>query len=85
VKIEANSENAEIMVKDNGIGIEQKHIDYIFDMFYRASEASYGSGLGLYILKNAVQKIKGTIEVVSSFGEGTTFKINIPNCNTSLN
>jgi signal transduction histidine kinase len=55
------------------------YIDRIFDMFYRASEISYGSGLGLYIVKNAVAKLHGSINVESVLGEGTKFTVVIPN------
>jgi signal transduction histidine kinase len=50
-------------------------------MFYRASENSKGSGLGLYITKETVLKLGGTIEVQSEFGKGTRFDILIPNQN----
>jgi len=52
-------------VVDNGEGIDNEHIHKIYDMFYRASEQSVGSGIGLYIVKEVVQKLKGTIEVQS--------------------
>ncbi len=48
-------------------------------MFYRATEQSSGSGIGLYIVKNAVDKLGGTISAVSEFGVGTTFTIILPN------
>jgi signal transduction histidine kinase len=67
-----------IKISDNGIGIEQDHIEKIFDMFYRASDRSEGSGLGLYIVSETLQRIKGTISCTSSFGEGTEFKIYLP-------
>lgn len=79
VSVIADQEKAIIVVEDNGIGIEKVHVNYIFDMFYRASETSYGSGLGLYILKTAITKIKGKVEVQSELGQGTTFSITIPN------
>ncbi len=79
VVINGDAEKAEIVVEDNGIGIDQSHLNYIFDMFYRASETSYGSGLGLYILKSAIHKIKGKVEVQSVLGQGTTFKITLHN------
>lgn len=79
VSISADDEKSIIVVEDNGIGIEKVHLNYIFDMFYRASETSYGSGLGLYILKTAITKIKGKVEVQSELGQGTTFSITIPN------
>ena len=48
-------------------------------MFYRVSEASVGSGLGLYIVKEAVEKLHGEIELESAPGTGSIFKIRIPN------
>ncbi|HET9053441.1 MAG TPA: HAMP domain-containing sensor histidine kinase, partial [Cyclobacteriaceae bacterium] len=69
----------EIVVSDNGIGIKSEHLKKIFNMFYRATEKSQGSGLGMYIVKQAVDKLKGNIRVKSVFGKGTTIKIVIPN------
>jgi signal transduction histidine kinase len=66
-----------IMVKDNGVGIDQLYLDKIFNMFYRASEQSKGSGLGLYIVKETLNKINGSICVESSLGNGTTFMVRI--------
>lgn len=67
-----------LVVQDNGSGIEAKHQQHIFEMFYRASELSQGSGLGLYILKEAVAKLNGTVEACSVLDEGTTFTIILP-------
>jgi signal transduction histidine kinase len=66
-----------IIVKDNGVGIDQIYLEKIFQMFFRASEHSKGSGLGLYIVKETLNKIDGTIQVESSLGSGTTFKVSI--------
>lgn len=81
LKIEAsiNPMFAEIMISDNGIGIKREHLKKIFDMFYRATEKSQGSGLGMYIVKQAIDKLKGDIRVKSTFGKGTTIKIVVPN------
>lgn len=81
LKIDANINPmaVEIVVSDNGIGIKREHLKKIFDMFYRATEKSQGSGLGMYIVKQAVDKLKGTIQLKSTFGKGTTIKIVIPN------
>lgn len=65
-------------VKDNGMGIEQRHLPYIFDMFYRTDERSSGSGLGLYIVKETILKLKGKINVKSVVGEGTEIDISLP-------
>lgn len=67
-----------IEVEDNGVGIEQVHLDKIFDMFYRASSSSKGSGLGLYIVKETVGKLGGHIWAHSVYGQGTTIKIELP-------
>jgi len=69
----------EISFKDNGIGIDEKNQAHIFEMFYRGSEQSEGSGLGLYIVKNAVDKLGGVVMVSSQLGQGTSFKIVLPN------
>lgn len=66
-----------ITVKDNGVGIDQLYIDRIFQMFFRASENSKGSGLGLYIVKETLNKINGSIQVESNLGAGTTFMVRI--------
>lgn len=67
-----------IIVSDNGIGISEKHINDIFNMFFRATAEEVGSGIGLYNVKDAVTKLVGEIKVTSVFDEGTTFNIKIP-------
>ena len=67
-----------LSVKDNGIGISPEHHTRIFDMFYRASESSEGSGLGLYIVKETLDKLGGSISVQSSAGEGSEFTVTLP-------
>lgn len=68
-----------LLISDNGIGISADYIPRIFDMFFRASERSDGAGLGLYIVRETVEKLRGTIEVESEVGKGTSFKITLPN------
>lgn len=65
-------------VHDNGIGIPKDHQNKIFNMFYRASENSEGSGLGLYIVKETLAKLSGEIAVMSKAGIGSTFTLNLP-------
>lgn len=48
-------------------------------MFYRATDKEAGSGLGLYIVKETIEKLNGSIEVNSEFSKGSSFKIEIPN------
>ena len=81
LKIEAsiNPMFAEIKFHDNGIGIKREHIKKVFDMFYRATEKSQGSGLGMYIVKQAIDKLKGSIDVKSTHGKGTVIKVVVPN------
>lgn len=79
IKVEVNEAEARLEFSDNGIGIADHYLDKIFNMFFRASADSKGSGLGLYIVKSAVEKLDGTIDVESELGVGTTFRITIPN------
>lgn len=65
-------------VKDNGQGIDENRIEAVFGMFYRASEQSKGSGLGLYLVKIAVEKMRGIVQVSSKLYESTTFTIKLP-------
>ena len=67
-----------IEVSDNGIGIGIDYQERIFEMFFRANDEKEGSGLGLYILKYAVDKLNGKIRLKSEHGEGSTFSIVLP-------
>lgn len=78
VSIVQDTQFAHITVKDNGIGIEEKYLDKIFQMFYRASQKSQGSGIGLYIVKESIEKLGGSIDVHSEIGVGTSFSLKIP-------
>lgn len=68
-----------LQVRDNGIGIHSDYIDNVFNMFYRATDRSQGAGLGLYIVKEMVEKLSGTISITSELGQGTAISITIPN------
>lgn len=68
----------EISVRDNGSGIDNQYLSKIFDMFFQADDRSEGSGLGLYIVKETLQKIQGTIRVQSEVGKGTEFIVTLP-------
>ncbi|UII22372.1 sensor histidine kinase [Fulvivirga ligni] len=67
-----------IQIEDNGQGIPKKFQKHIFEMFYRANETSQGSGLGLYIVKSALDKINGAITLNSDKNKGSTFTVKIP-------
>ena len=66
-----------IQIEDNGIGIRPEQQDKIFQMFYRGNEQSKGSGLGLYIAREATLKIHGNLSVKSEFGKGSTFIVQV--------
>lgn len=68
----------EIRIKDNGIGIHAPHLNMIFQMFFRGSDKSKGSGLGLYLVKMCVDKLKASIGVESKENEFTEFTVSIP-------
>ena len=73
---------ARIEVADTGVGIEPGELPRIFERFYRGSRAnearSSGSGLGLAIVRSIVDMHRGTVEVVSRLGAGTTFMVTLP-------
>ena len=70
---------AEIVVSDNGKGIAPNHLNNIFNKFYRGNTKSNGSGFGLYIVKETVEKLGGSISVESEVNVGTRFHVVIPN------
>jgi signal transduction histidine kinase len=67
-----------IHIEDNGCGIREESLKSIFGMFYRVHRQVEGTGLGLFIVKEALEKLQGTIEVKSEYGAGTTFSISLP-------
>jgi two-component system, sensor histidine kinase and response regulator len=79
IKIHANQQGASISICDNGIGIALQEHEHIFKMFYRATNKNPGSGIGLYITKDAVSKLGGKISLTSRLSEGSTFELSIPN------
>ena len=80
IKISAKEYEKDIMiiVEDNGIGMAVDIQHRVFDMFYRGTTVSKGSGLGMYIVKNAVKKLKGVISLKSEEGVGTAVSIQLP-------
>ena len=80
VKIQINAipNGIEVEVSDNGKGISDTIKHRVFEMFYRGHPDSTGSGLGLFIVKNALEKMKGKINFESTDGHGTTFNVFIP-------
>lgn len=80
VKFKSFAENNKLIIEvgDNGEGIRTEYQDKLFNMFYRGTMSSSGSGLGLYIAKEALQKLEGKISVTSVWGEGSSFRIQLP-------
>jgi len=72
-------ENAHLTIKDNGLGIKPEHMVRIFEMFYRAHQQATGSGLGLYIVKEVMDKLNGQISANSNSTGITTFELEFPN------
>jgi PAS domain S-box-containing protein len=74
--------NIKVDVSDNGFGIEDRHLEQIFERFFRAKndQTRYitGTGLGLPIVKELVQSLGGFIDVESTFGKGSTFTVLLP-------
>ncbi|WP_285055785.1 hybrid sensor histidine kinase/response regulator [Pedobacter ginsengisoli] len=75
--IEVKNHAAEIIISDNGMGILNEHLEKIFTQFFKI-KTNHGTGLGLFIVKEALNKINGKIAVSSDLSEGTAFKITIP-------
>lgn len=83
IKLYKKSDFIKIIVKDNGIGIPEESLDYIFERFYRVDKSrcrnTGGTGVGLTICKSIVDLHKGKIEVKSKLNEGSEFIITLPN------
>jgi signal transduction histidine kinase len=81
IKVNAtvSENNCAIAIEDNGLGIEEQYLDKIFDMYFRAHTSLKGTGLGLYIVKDTIERLGGSIKVESVPGKGTTFFIELPN------
>ena len=75
LRIASSAKNHRVYIKiaDTGIGIESEKIKHIFEPFYSGNDKARSSGLGLAIVKSLVNKFKGSIDVESKVGEGTTF------------
>jgi signal transduction histidine kinase len=71
-----------VHIEDNGEGIREDIITHIFNMFYRGTPKSTGSGLGLFIAKEAAEKMGGSITVKSVYGAGSVFTLHLPRRST---
>ena len=78
VNARVNEHLLNLSIEDNGKGISKEHISNLGKMFYRATDEGAGSGLGLYIVKETVNKLQGSLAIESEEGQGTTVKFEIP-------
>jgi signal transduction histidine kinase len=82
LSVSQSSSRFTVEVRDTGIGIEKKHLPRIFERFYRSdkarSRAQGGTGLGLAIAKAIIDNHRGEIQVESTVGEGTVFRVKLP-------
>jgi two-component system phosphate regulon sensor histidine kinase PhoR len=82
VSVHRDNDNAVLTVRDTGFGIPAESIEHIFERFYRVDKArarkTGGSGLGLSIVRNMVERNHGRIHVASIVGEGTCFTVTFP-------
>jgi two-component system, sensor histidine kinase and response regulator len=79
IQVIVNKEKALIRISDNGVGIAEDTLPRIFEMFYSKADKNIGTGIGLYIARQAVRKLNGRITATSELGTGTRFTVEIPN------
>ena len=82
ISLQIVDDNAVIQVQDTGVGIPEDALEHVFERFYRVDKArsrtTGGSGLGLSIVRNMVERNQGSIQVESTVGKGTTFTLTFP-------
>ena len=79
VNIQPYYKQLKFIVSDNGTGIPDAYQPRVFDMFFRGSELATGSGLGLYLTKLSIDKLRGNITIKSKMNKGTTVTVVLPN------
>jgi signal transduction histidine kinase len=79
ISVKTDHEKSTIEIEDNGIGIDADQQNQIFDMFFRGVHKNAGSGVGLYVAREALKKINGQINIESTPGVGSKFVIEMPN------
>ncbi|MEX1240604.1 MAG: MASE1 domain-containing protein [Cyclobacteriaceae bacterium] len=85
VNVDVTEKGAELCIEDNGKGIAKEHLQHVCRMFYRATDDGAGSGLGLYIVKEAIDKLNGSINIDSVEGQGTSVQLMIPEVSAQAN
>jgi len=84
VDVKVGERSALMSIRDNGKGISSEHLPNVYKMFYRGTDDGAGSGLGLYIVKEAVDKLRGSVSIESEVGKGTLVTLEIPALSQSL-
>lgn len=88
IRLHRDNDNTVLEVSDTGAGIPEDSLEHIFERFYRVDKArsrkSGGSGLGLSIVRNIVERNRGSIQVESTLGKGTTFTLTFPAFDTEV-
>ncbi len=78
IVVRSDSNGTTIEISDNGVGISPEMHEKVFEMFYKGNLQSTGSGLGLYVAKNGVEKLGGTIRIMNNKDRGSVFIIELP-------
>lgn len=78
ISVKESDHGVSVMISDNGCGIDQEHLDSIFNPFFTTKDVGVGTGLGLSISYGIIESHEGTINVTSKVGDGTTFNIWLP-------
>jgi signal transduction histidine kinase len=73
-----SNSNFTFSVEDNGMGMAEDQKGKIFNRFYRASENAAGSGWGLYIVKESLERLNGSVQLQSQVGKGSIFIVTLP-------
>ncbi|PIB39366.1 PAS domain S-box protein [Maribacter sp. 4G9] len=79
IDIKIDRKEAVIKIEDNGMGIATESQEKIYDMFYRATSKVTGSGIGLFIVKEILEKLNGTVTLDSTVKKGSVFTLRLPN------
>lgn len=81
ITVDCTADKCTIVVEDNGLGIKEQDLGKIFNMFYKGRAKNNGSGIGLYIVHESVEKLNGQVKVESVLGKGSRFEVTIPSIN----
>ncbi len=78
IAVEDVGDSQVVTVSDTGHGIARENLDKIFEPFFSTKPPGQGTGLGLFVSRGIIEKLGGTLEVVSKIGQGTRFSIRLP-------